>query len=54
MIRPLLAILNATFLKQSLIESSFGQAYFRTYANFCLIATYMAARLYEEKKNENS
>jgi hypothetical protein len=53
MIRPLLAILNATFLRQSLIEGSFGQAYFRIYASFYPIATYMAARPYEEKKDED-
>jgi hypothetical protein len=50
MIRPLLAILNAIFLRQSLIKGSFGQAYFRIYASFYPIATYMAARPYKKKK----
>jgi hypothetical protein len=51
--RLLLAILNAISLRQLLIKSLFGQACFRIYASFYLIATYMAARLYKKKKEKN-
>jgi hypothetical protein len=53
MTRPSLAILDATFLRQLLIKGSFGQVYFRIYASFYPIATYVAVRPYGEKKDED-
>jgi hypothetical protein len=53
MIRPLLAILNAIFLRQLLIEGLFGQVCFKIYASFYPIATYIAARSYKKKKDKD-